>query len=76
MIKIAIEGLDGCSVYGTPAESLTYKFARKTRKRFGEICGITDKDYFTNSYHVNVKEEIDALVELLSDKDKILKEMI
>ena len=59
-----IEGLDGCSVYGTPAESLTYKFARKTRKRFGEICGITDKDYFTNSYHVNVKEEIDAFSKL------------
>lgn len=59
-----IKGLHGCSLYGTPSESLTYKFARKTAKRFGEIKGITDKEYFTNSYHVNVTEEIDAFSKL------------
>lgn len=50
----------GFALYGTPAESLTYKFARKTKERFGEIEDITDRLYFTNSYHVNVQEEIDA----------------
>ena len=59
-----VKGLHGCSLYGTPSESLTYKFARKTAKRFGEIKGITDKDYFTNSYHVNVLEPIDAFSKL------------
>ena len=59
-----IKGLNGCSLYGTPSESLTYKFARKTAKRFGVIAGITDKDYFTNSYHVNVLEPIDAFKKL------------
>lgn len=59
-----IKGLHGCSLYGTPSESLTYKFAQKTAKRFGEIKGITDKDYFTNSYHVNVLEPIDAFAKL------------
>ena len=59
-----IKGLHGCSLYGTPSESLTYKFAQKTAKRFGEIKDITDKDYFTNSYHVNVMEEIDAFSKL------------
>lgn len=59
-----IKGLHGCSLYGTPSESLTYKFAQKTAKRFGEIKGITDKDYFTNSYHVNVLEPIDAFSKL------------
>ena len=58
------KGLHGCSLYGTPSESLTYKFAQKTAKRFGEIKGITDKDYFTNSYHVNVLEPIDAFAKL------------
>lgn len=59
-----IDGLEGCSLYGTPSESLTYKFALKTRKRFGKIEGITDKKWFTNSYHVNVSEEIDAFSKL------------
>ena len=53
------EGL-GYSLYGSPIESTTYKFASTLKKRFGEIPGITDHDYITNSYHVNVKEEIDA----------------
>lgn len=59
-----IKGLHGCSLYGTPSESLTYKFAQKTAKRFGNIPDITDKDYFTNSYHVNVLEPIDAFSKL------------
>ena len=54
----------GFGLYGTPLESTTYKFARKLRDRFGVIEGITDKDYITNSYHVNVKEEIDAFRKL------------
>lgn len=57
-------GLNGASLYGTPSESLTYKFAQKTRNRFGEICGITDKDWFTNSYHINVCEECNAFDKL------------
>ena len=59
-----IDGLHGCSLYGTPSESLCYKFAEKTAKRFGVIKDITDKDYFTNSYHVNVLEPIDAFKKL------------
>lgn len=58
------EYLEGCSLYGTPSESLCYKFARKTEKRFGTIKGITDKDWFTNSYHVCVTEPIDAFEKL------------
>lgn len=54
----------GFGLYGTPLESTTYKFARKLRDRFGIIKGITDKNYITNSYHVNVKEEIDAFRKL------------
>ena len=54
----------GFGLYGTPLESTTYKFARKLRNRFGVIEGITDKDYITNSYHVNVREEIDAFRKL------------
>lgn len=54
----------GFGLYGTPLESTTYKFARKLRDRFGVVGGITDKDYITNSYHVNVKEEIDAFRKL------------
>lgn len=46
------------SLYGTPLESTTYKLARCLKKRFGEVPGITDHDYVTNSYHVNVREEI------------------
>lgn len=52
------------SLYGTPEESTTYKFAKALRKRFGVIKGITDKDYVTNSYHIPVTEEIDAFEKL------------
>ena len=52
------------SLYGTPLESTTYKFAKCLQKRFGVIKGITDKGYITNSYHVNVTEEIDAFSKL------------
>ena len=52
------------SVYGTPIESTTYKFAKCLKERFGIIKGITDRDYITNSYHVPVFEEIDAFTKL------------
>ncbi len=52
------------SVYGTPLESTTYKFAKCLQKRFGVIDGVTDKNYITNSYHVHVSEEIDAFTKL------------
>lgn len=52
------------SVYGTPIEATTYKFAKALRERFGVIKGITDRDYITNSYHVPVFEEIDAFTKL------------
>ena len=52
------------SVYGTPIESTTYKFAKCLKDRFGVIKGITDRDYITNSYHVPVFEEIDAFTKL------------
>ncbi len=52
------------SLYGTPLESTTYKFAKCLQKRFGIIEGITDKGYITNSYHVNVRENIDAFTKL------------
>ena len=52
------------SVYGTPIESVTYKFAKCLKERFGVISGITDHDYITNSYHVNVREKIDAFTKL------------
>ena len=52
------------SLYGTPLESTTYKFAKCLQKRFGVIEGITDKGYITNSYHVHVTEEIDAFSKL------------
>ncbi len=52
------------SVYGTPIEATTYKFAKCLRERFGKIKGITDRDYITNSYHVPVFEEIDAFTKL------------
>ena len=50
----------GFGLYGTPAESLCYRFARIDKERFGEIKDITDKGYYTNSYHVDVREKIDA----------------
>ena len=52
------------SLYGTPLESTTYKFAKCLQQRFGIIPGITDKNYITNSYHVHVSEEIDAFTKL------------
>lgn len=52
------------SLYGTPIESTTYKFAKCLQKCFGKIPGVTDKNYITNSYHVNVTEEIDAFTKL------------
>ena len=59
----AAENMD-YSLYGTPIESTTYKFAKCLQKRFGVIEGITDKGYITNSYHVHVTEEIDAFTKL------------
>lgn len=59
----AAEDID-YSLYGSPIESTTYKFAKCLKKRFGVIEGITDKDYITNSYHVHVTEEIDAFNKL------------
>lgn len=54
----------GYSLYGTPLESTTYKFAKCLQQRFGKIEGITDHSYITNSYHVNVREKIDAFTKL------------
>lgn len=59
----AAENID-YSPYGTPIESTTYKFAKCLQRRFGIIEGITDHNYITNSYHVNVREEIDAFTKL------------
>ncbi len=50
----------GFALYGTPAESLCYRFARIDKERFGTIPDVTDKGYYTNSYHVDVREHIDA----------------
>ena len=52
------------SLYGTPLESTTYKFAKCLQKRFGVIPGVTDKNYITNSYHIHVSEQIDAYSKL------------
>lgn len=52
------------SLYGTPLESTTYKFAKNLQKRFGKIKGVTDKNYITNSYHVHVTENINAFDKL------------
>ena len=57
------------SVYGTPMESTTYKFAKCLQKRFGIIPGVTDKNYITNSYHVHVHEQIDAFHKLKFESD-------
>ena len=54
----------GFALYGTPAESLCYKFAKVDKEQFGEIRDITDKGYYTNSYHVDVREKIDAFDKL------------
>ena len=57
------------SVYGTPMESITYKFAKCLQKRFGITKGVTDKNYITNSYHVHVSEEINAFDKLEFEAD-------
>lgn len=57
------------SVYGTPMESTTYKFAKCLQKRFGIIPGVTDKNYITNSYHVHVSEQINAFSKLKFESD-------
>ena len=54
----------GFALYGTPAESLCYRFARIDKEKFGEIKDVTDKGYYTNSYHVDVREHIDAFEKL------------
>ena len=59
----AAENID-YSLYGTPLESTTYKFAKCLQKRFGVIKGVTDRNYITNSYHIHVTEEIDAFSKL------------
>ena len=61
--------MEGCgdidySLYGTPLESTTYKFAKCLQKRFGIVKGVTDRNYITNSYHVHVTEHIDAFDKL------------
>ncbi len=64
----AAENID-YSVYGTPLESTTYKFAKSLQSRFGIIKDVTDHDYITNSYHVNVREEIDAFQKLAFESE-------
>ena len=62
----AAENID-YSLYGTPLESTTYKFAKCLQKRFGMVEGVTDKNYITNSYHIHVTEEIDAFTKLATE---------
>ena len=64
----AAEDID-YSVYGTPLESTTYKFATSTKKRFGIVPGINEKNYVTNSYHVHVTEQIDAFTKLMFESE-------
>ncbi len=59
----------GFALYGTPAESLCYRFARIDKEKFGNIDNITDKGYYTNSYHVDVREKIDAFDKLKFESD-------
>jgi len=59
----------GFSLYGTPAESLCYRFARIDREKFGEIENVTDKGYYTNSYHVDVREPIDAFTKFTFESE-------
>ena len=59
----------GFALYGTPAESLCYRFARIDKARFGDIKDVTDKGYYTNSYHVDVREEIDAFSKFAFEAD-------
>ena len=67
--KWAAETNISFSLYGTPLESTTYKFAKCLQKRFGVIPGVTDKNYITNSYHVHVTEPIDAFSKLKFEAD-------
>ena len=62
----AAENID-YSVYGTPIESVTYKFAKACQERFGIIDGVTDKNYITNSYHIHVTEPVDAFTKLATE---------
>lgn len=59
----------GFALYGTPAESLCYRFARIDKEKFGNIEDITDKGYYTNSYHIDVREKIDAFSKLLFESE-------
>jgi ribonucleoside-triphosphate reductase len=59
----------GFGLYGTPAESLCYRFARIDKEKFGEIKDVTDKGYYTNSYHVDVREKIDAFEKLAFESE-------
>lgn len=59
----------GFSLYGTPAESLCYRFARIDKEKYGIIKDITDKGFYTNSYHVDVREKIDAFSKLKFESD-------
>ena len=59
----------GFALYGTPAESLCYRFARIDKEKFGTIKDVTDKGYYTNSYHVDVREKIDAFEKLLFESE-------
>ena len=54
----------GFALYGTPAESLCYRFARIDKEKYGDIPDVTDKGYYTNSYHIDVREKIDAFSKL------------
>ena len=64
----AAENID-YSLYGTPIESTTYKFAKCLKKRFGVIPEVTDHNYITNSYHINVREKIDAFSKLAFESE-------
>lgn len=59
----------GFALYGTPAESLCYRFARIDKEKFGEIKDVTDKGYYTNSYHIDVREEIDGFQKLVFESE-------
>ena len=59
----------GFSLYGTPAETLCYRFARIDREKFGDIPNVTDKGYYTNSYHVDVREPMDAFAKFAFESD-------
>ena len=64
----AAENID-YSLYGTPIESTTYKFAKCLKKRFGIIPEVTDHNYITNSYHISVREKVDAFTKLAFESD-------